>query len=218
MQIQGAIFDMDGTLVDSLGSWDDFIKFFEDKYSLKFDHDHNADLLRQFRTIPINEVAEIVHKKFGIGDSAETIANELFERLELFYRTKVKCKEDIPEFLQGLSEKGVSMCIASATNPELIRVVLKRCGIERYFSEIVSCEDVGKNKSFPDVFFAALERLGTKKEETWVFEDSITALKTAKNAGFSTVGVFDRNNDMQELVAAYSDEYIAEGESICRLL
>ena len=218
MQIQGAIFDMDGTLVDSLGSWDDFIKFFEDKYSLKFDHDHNADLLRQFRTVPINEVAEIVHKKFGIGDSAETIANELFERLELFYRTKVKCKEDIPEFLQGLSEKGVSMCIASATNPELIRVVLKRCGIERYFSEIVSCEDVGKNKSFPDVFFAALERLGTKKEETWVFEDSITALKTAKNAGFSTVGVFDRNNDMQELVAAYSDEYIADGESICRLL
>ena len=66
MQIQGAIFDMDGTLVDSLGSWDDFIKFFEDKYSLKFDHDHNADLLRQFRTIPINEVAEIVHEKFGI--------------------------------------------------------------------------------------------------------------------------------------------------------
>ena len=218
MQIQGAIFDMDGTLVDSLGSWDDFIKFFEDKYSLKFDHDHNADLLRQFRTIPINEVAEIVHEKFGIGDSAETIANELFERLELFYRTKVKCKEDIPEFLKGLSEKGVAMCIASATNPELIRVVLKRCGIDRYFSEIVSCEDVGKNKSFPDVFFAALERLGTKKEETWVFEDSITALKTAKNAGFSTVGVFDRNNDMQELVAAYSDEYIADGESICRLL
>lgn len=218
MQIQGAIFDMDGTLIDSLGSWDDFIEFFETKYHLKFDRVKNADLLRQFRTTPINEVAVIVHEMFGIGDSAETIANELAERLEQFYRTRVECKEDIPEFLAGLSEKGVQMCIASATRPELIRVVLKRLGINNYFSEIVSCEVLGKNKSFPDVFLAALERLETPKEQTWVFEDSFVALQTAKKAGFHTVGVFDRNNDRQELVAANSDEYIAEGESICRLL
>ena len=218
MQIQGAIFDMDGTLIDSLGSWDDFIAFFEERYALKFDRGANADLLRQFRTIPINEVAVIVHKMFGIGKSAKQIEDELLERLEIFYRTRVECKEDIPAFLKGLSAKGVKMCIASATRPELIRVVLKRLGIGEFFSEIVSCEDVGKNKSFPDVFFAALERLGTPKEQTWVFEDSLTALQTAKKAGFHTVGVFDRNNDRQELVAAASDEYIAEGESICRLL
>lgn len=218
MQIRGAIFDMDGTLIDSLGSWNDFINFFETKYHLKFDYEKNADLLRQFRTVPINEVAVIVHEKFGIGESAETIANELVERLEIFYRTRVECKPDIPAFLKGLSQKGVKMCIASATRPELIRVVLRRLGINQYFPEIVSCEDVGKNKSFPDVFLAALDRLGTPKEETWVFEDSITALQTAKKAGFHTVGVYDRNNDRQEQVAAYSDEYIAAGESICRLL
>ena len=218
MQIQGAIFDMDGTLIDSLGSWDDFIQFFETKYSLKFDRVKNADMLRQFRTVPINEVAVIVHEKFGIGDSAATIARELFERLELFYRTRVECKENIPEFLKGLSQKGVKMCVASATRPELIRVVLQRLEINDYFSEIVSCEDVGKNKSFPDVFNAALERLGTPKEETWVFEDSIVALQPAQKAGFHTVGVYDRNNDRQELVAEFSDEYIAEGENICRLL
>lgn len=218
MQIQGAIFDMDGTLIDSLGSWDDFIAFFESKYQLKFDYVKNADLLRQFRTIPINEVAEIVHEKFGIGNSAETIAAELAERLEHFYRTRVECKEGVPEFLKGLSERGVKMCIASATRPELIRVVLRRLGINSYFSEIVSCEDVGKNKSFPDVFNVALERLGTPQAQTWVFEDSITALQTAQKAGFHTVGVFDRNNDGQDLVAAASDIYIAEGETLCRLL
>lgn len=218
MQIQGAIFDMDGTLIDSLGSWDDFIEFFETKYALKFDRVGNADLLRQFRTTPINEVAVIIHEMFGIGESAEMIANDLYERLEHFYRTSVECKEDIPAFLAGLSQKGVKMCVASATRPELIRVVLKRLGINDYFSEIVSCESIGKNKSFPDVFYAALERLGTPKEQTWVIEDSITALQTAKKAGFHTVGVYDRNNDGQDLVAAYSDEYIAEGESICRLL
>ncbi len=218
MQIQGAIFDMDGTLIDSLGSWDDFISFFETKYSLKFDYEKNADLLRQFRTTPINEVAVIVHEKFGIGDSAETIANELADRLEQFYRTRVECKEDIPEFLAGLSKKGVKMCIASATRPELIRVVLRRLGINDYFSDIVSCEVIGKNKSFPDVFNIALECIGTPKEETWVFEDSLVALQTAKKAGFPTVGIYDRNNDRQELIAASSDEYIAAGESICRLL
>ena len=218
MQIQGAIFDMDGTLIDSLGSWDDFIEFFETDYHLKFDRVKNADLLRQFRTTPINEVAVIVHELFGIGDSAETIANQLAERLEQFYRTRVECKEDIPAFLAGLSKKGVKMCIASATRPELIRVVLRRLGINDYFPEIVSCEVLGKNKSFPDVFLAALERLGTPKEQTWVFEDSFVALQTAKKAGFHTVGVFDRNNDRQDLVAEFSDEYIAEGESICRLL
>ena len=218
MQIQGAIFDMDGTLIDSLGFWDDFFAFFEERYSFRVDTKANAEILRRFRTIPVNESAVILHNEFGIAESADILGKELLDLLEHLYRTRVECKPGIADFLQGLAARGVKMCIASATNPRLIRIALDHAGIRSYFSEILSCEDVGKGKSFPDVFLAALERLGTPKEATWVFEDSITALKTAQDAGFHTVGVFDCNNDRQDLVAAYSDEYIASGESICRLL
>ena len=218
MQIQGAIFDMDGTLVDSLGFWDDFFAFFEERYSFKVDRKANTEILRRFRTIPVHESAVILHNEFGIAESADILGKELTDLLELLYRTRVECKPGVADFLRELSARGVKMCIASATKPRLIRVALDHAGIGCYFSEIVSCEDVGKGKSFPDVFNAALKRLGTPKGATWVFEDSIVALQTAQKAGFHTVGVYDRNNDGQELVAAYSDEYIAAGESICRLL
>ena len=110
------------------------------------------------------------------------------------------------------------MCVASATAPDLVELVMKRFGMDAYFSKVFSCAESGRGKEFPDVFLEAKDFLGAPIEETWVFEDSYAALRTAHNAGFPTVGVYDRYNFSQDVVREHSTVYIGEGESLLKLL
>ena len=97
-------------------------------------------------------------------------------------------------------------------------IFFDRFNLYQYFPKIISCAEVGKGKSHPDVFIAAEKYLGTTRDDTWVFEDSFVALQTAKNAGFQTVGVFDKHNFGSVGVADVSTIYIGEGESFHRII
>ena len=110
------------------------------------------------------------------------------------------------------------MVIASATEPELIRIAMERCGAAHYFSHIVSYTQVGKGKEAPDVFLEACRLLGTKPESTWVFEDSFVALQTAHQAGFPTVGVYDRFGFRQDILRETAEIYIAAGETLTKII
>ena len=110
------------------------------------------------------------------------------------------------------------MCIASATALDLITVALKHCGIESYFLKIFSCAEIGKGKEEPDVFMKACEFLGEKPEETWVFEDSLSAIKTVVKIGLPTVGIYDAYNFGREEIKELATEYIAEGETLLKLI
>ena len=110
------------------------------------------------------------------------------------------------------------MCLATANDEDLVEVVLKHCNIEKYFSKLFSCKELGKGKESPDVFFLALDYLGTPKEETWVFEDSFVALNTAAKAGFPTVGVYDKYSFRQDILKENSDIYISENEDVSILI
>ena len=110
------------------------------------------------------------------------------------------------------------MCIASATAPELIKFAAERCGLYNFVSKIISCADVGKGKEEPDVFYAALDYLGTEKSETCVFEDSALALTTAAKAGFLTVGIYDKHTFDHDILEATANVYIAEGETMKKLI
>ena len=218
MKITGAIFDMDGTMIDSLGLWDVLWKRFGDLYcgGVPFVPDEVAD--RYIRTVILPEAMRFVHEHCGIGASAEELFREADACFIHFYETEVQLKPGVREFLDFCAARGVKMCIASAGEPHLIRTVLKHCELEGYFEDIVSCKSVGKGKEAPDVFFAARERLGTPMEETWVVEDSVLALETARNAGFHTIGIYDCHNHDPERVRALSELYIADGEGLDRLI
>ena len=110
------------------------------------------------------------------------------------------------------------MCIASATALKYVKEAVECLGISKYFTAVLSCEEVGKGKDQPDIYLQAQQYCGFPIEESWIFEDSLLAAKTAKAAGFPVVGIFDPNNFGQEELAQIADRYIAEGETLEKLL
>lgn len=216
--MKAAIFDMDGTLINSLIFWEHLWKTLGEKYlnDPTFRPDETTD--RECRTLTIDKAMELVYERFGIGSSGKELADLAIELIIIFYREVVEAKPGALEFLQYLKGKGVNMAVATASNGDLVQLAMERCGLKPYLDMVVSCADVGKGKDQPDVFLLALEKLGTTAEETWMFEDSYVALQTAKRIGMPTVGIFDANNYGQDILRANSDHYIAEGESLTRLI
>lgn len=218
MNIKGAIFDMDGTLVNSLFCWDVLYEKLGDLYlnGEKFIPDPYTE--KAVRTMTFKDCAALLHERCNIGKSAEEIFQIGTDFLEDFYKNTVKVKDGVYEFLDHLQANGVKMCIASATEKRLVELAVKSCGLDKYIPKLISCADIGKGKEHPDAFLAALDYLGTPIEETCVFEDSFVALNTAANAGFMTVGIYDKYNfdiDKLEQKATY---FIADGESLAKLI
>jgi len=218
MKITGAIFDMDGTLVDSLMIWDVLWERLGEKYRNDRSFRPDPETERAVRTLPLREAMELLHKESGIGEDGETLWRIADDLCREFYARDVLLKDGVPEFLEHLRVNGVRMCVASATAPTLLQIVIDRYRLDRYFSKIFSCSEIGRGKEFPDVFQAAHAYLGTEQESTWVFEDSFVALQTARRAGYQTVGIYDRFNFYAEQMPSVSTEYVAKGETLCRLI
>ena len=102
------------------------------------------------------------------------------------------------------------MCVATASEIDMVKKILERHGVMHYFEDVISCTKVGAGKDKPDVFLAAAEFLGTPLGQTWVVEDSMLAIETAKKAGFPTVGIYDANGFGQERAKELSDVYVKE--------
>lgn len=218
MKISGAIFDMDGTLVDSLMIWDVLWERLGVKYKNDATFRPEPMTEKEVRTVPLLEAMELVHQNCKIGESGAALWQFATDMCADFYANEVLLKPDVVAFLEHLKRCGVKMCIASATAPDLLNLVIKRYRLDDYFSKIFSCSEIGKGKEHPDVFDAAAAFLGTSKESTWVFEDSFVALQTAKRAGYHTVGIYDRYNFNLDRMPEVSDEYIASGETLKRLI
>ena len=217
MVVKGAIFDMDGTLVDSLGIWDVIWERLGERFAGDKDFRPDAVTEKAIRTSTLFDGMVLLHEKCGIGrDGMElyTVANSICEN---FYIEEVELKDGVREFLDHCLEKGVKMCVASATARPLIDIVMKKFELDRYFPKIFSCAEIEKGKEHPDIFIKAHEYLGTPKESTWIFEDSIVSLETATRAGYKTVGVYDKYNFNLDKVEQISTEYIGEGDSLARL-
>ncbi len=218
MNIKGAIFDLDGTLIDSLFFWERLWKLLGKTYLNDEAFLPDLEMQKAVRTVTFVDAAKMLHDTFGFGKGPEEIYDIMHDYCIEIYQQEATFKPGAKELLDHLKAKGIKMCIASASMPDLLRVIFDRFGLDDYIPKIISCAEIGKGKSHPDVFIAAEEYMGTSRENTWVFEDSLVALQTAFKAGFQTVGVFDENNFGASGVDEVSTEYIAEGDSFIRLL
>ncbi len=214
MKITGAIFDMDGTLIDSLSVWELLWEDMGAMFLGKTGFRPTAEDDRAIRTMTLLGAMTLVHDKYGIAESGESLWQYTTDYIADFYTNTVQPKKGAVEFLETLSKKGVKMCVASATAPDLVALAMKKCGIDRFFPKLISCSEIGKGKEHPDVFFKALEYLGTDMETTWIFEDSATALETASKAGFHTVGIYDKCNYGSDLAKKVADIYVDDGETL----
>ncbi|MBO5928774.1 MAG: HAD family phosphatase [Clostridia bacterium] len=215
---KGAVFDVDGTLVDSLFIWGVLWSGIGKTYAGDASFRPRPEDDKKIRTMLLKDTMALLHTQYGLGESGEELlafANRLIER---FYREEICLKDGVTDFLEYLKAQNIPMCIATANSEKLIRLAMQRCGLDRYFSKVISCYDVGKGKDEPHVFLEASRYLGTSVAQTCVFEDSLTAVKTAKKAGFQTVAIYDEKNYGQEELAKTADVYIPKGKTLKMLI
>jgi len=209
---------MDGTLVDSLMLWDVLWAHFGEKYLKDSSFAPSLEDDKKVRTLTLKDAMSLIHRNYNIGESGEELLTEANRIMNEFYGERVELKAGVREFLEHCKENGVRMCIASATAPDLIEVAMKHCDIGKYFMKVFSCGVIGKGKDEPDVFLQAAEFLGAEIEDTWVFEDSLTAIETAVRIGMPTVGIYDRYNYGADRIKSIATEYIDKTETLMKLV
>ena len=201
-----AIFDMDGTLLDTMRYW---------RYtSLEYLLAHQLpvrpeDLARMEWTSSRALVKEIAEREgFDMG-SWQTMVGELEEFMNRHYLHDAKRRENVPELLEKLRGMGKPVCVATGAPRQYARNGLSRLGILKYFEFVTDCYEFGMDKSQPEYFEEVARRLGTKSERCVVFEDALYAVKSAKTAGCRVVAIEDSTARLQrDEIRAVADRYI----------
>ena len=187
LDYEAAIFDLDGTLIDSMGMWGEI----DIEYLEKFGIEVPKNLQRDLEGLRFTEVAEYFRERFGITDSVEEIGQTWIDMAEYKYRHDIPLKPGARELIRKMSENGVRMAIASSNHLRLIEEILRIHGISEYFDTITTCDDVTANKPEPDVYLYTAEKLGTSPSSCIVFEDIPIGIQSGKRAGMTVAAVYD---------------------------
>ncbi|NMA24362.1 MAG: HAD family phosphatase [Clostridiales bacterium] len=187
MEIKGAIFDLDGTLFDSMNMWDSIAEDYLKSRGIK----PKEDIRQAVRAMSIQQVCEHFCSVYGLALTPDDITAGINGMAEDFYLHRVALKDGAAEALRRLKSRGVKMCVATATDRYLVEAGLRRTGISEYFDRVFTCTETGAGKDKPDIFLEAIDFLGTDINETVVFEDALYAIRTAKAAGFPVAAFYD---------------------------
>lgn len=183
-----AIFDLDGTLIDSMQVWEGIDHDMLTSRGVVYDPVATTEATK---ALSIEEAIEYWREHFGITDSTEDMVKEINQRIRHAYATSIPLKANVHEYLDYLKQQGVRMCVATSSELKLVEVVMRRLDLWDRFEFVLSARMVGKGKEFPDIYLEAARRMGAKPEQCTVYEDTLAAIKTAAKAGFRTVGVAD---------------------------
>ena len=202
-----AIFDMDGTLIDSMGFWKNLAtEYLTSKGIMQIP----ADILERIKPMTMSESAALFKQEFGLTGDVEAEMNAM---MDAHYRNDIPLKPGVWEYLENLHRQGVRMCVASATAEQLMEACLTRLGVRDYFEFLLSCETVGAGKRSPLVYQEAARRLGAAPGDVAVYEDALYAVQTAKEAFFHVVGVFDSGSAGNwQTIEKIADEIIINWE------
>ncbi len=204
MQIKAALFDLDGTLVDSMWVWDRLL--------LDFLQDQNLPtqdgLMKEVAHMSPQQSSVYVKEKYKLSLSAEEIHQTWMEMAYFSYAEKVALKNGAKEYLAILKEKGVKLAIVTACDPRLLKACLTHVGVYDLFDAVVYVDDVGKGKNFPDIYIEALKRLNTAPKDAVLFEDILVGIRTAKKLGLQVVAVEEVDQEDVEALKKESDLYI----------
>lgn len=211
--IKGAIFDLDGTLIDSMGVWDN-IAYEYLKTKGVFPQDNLGDILK---SMSMQQGADFLIKQYSMKESSKEIIVGINKLIAGKYEEELPVKEGVIEFIEKLASMEVAMCVATASDYHLAEACLTRHGIRKYLTGIYTCGELQSGKDEPKLFELAMEKLGTSKENTYVFEDSLYAIETAKKAGFKVVAVYDKASDKDtDNIKEKADIYVATMKELWR--
>lgn len=191
---KAVIFDLDGTLVDSMGVWGQIDKAYLGSLNIEVPE----GLQKCLEGMSFTETAIYFKNRFQIPASVEEI-KEIWNRMAMEqYSTNVMLKKGAEQFLAELSQKGINMAIASSNSRQLIDAVLTNRGVRHYFKEIVICCEVKNSKPAPDVYLECAKRLNVSPNECLVFEDIVPGIMAGKNANMTVCAIQDDYSIFQE--------------------
>ena len=180
------LFDFDGTLVDSMGMWQEVDEAILARHGVTVP-DGFSDML-----VPLSEQETAqCFLDHGCSGTVESIMQEINELADHKYATSIELKPGARALLDELKRRGVKMALVTAATLPRILPCLDRNGLSGYFNLILNCDAVGLPKSDPEIYRAALRYLGGTVEDAVFFEDNVTALSTAASIGIATVGIYD---------------------------
>ncbi|WP_302154034.1 HAD family phosphatase [Eubacterium ventriosum] len=188
--IEGAVFDLDGTLLDSSWVWE--------KVDEKFLGDRGFqvpdDYVDEISPLGAERAAVYTIERFGLDEDKDDIVREWIEMAKKEYATEVVCKPYAKEFLEELHKLNIKMAVATSSDRELFMKTLEREGILKYFQKIVTVDEVERGKGYPDIYEEAARRIKVNPHKCLVFEDILAGVTGASLGEFNVVAVFDEKS------------------------
>ena len=208
--MQYAIFDVDGTLLDSMFIWEEAV----DRTLRQKGIVPEEGLIDAIMHMSMEEGAAYVKERYRLPESSEEILTGIVAVVEQFYREEAGFKKDVRALLDEFKNRNVKMVVATSGSAVLAGAALERLGVRDYFLRIFSCGEIGAGKTQPDIFLKAAETLGSTPAETWVFEDAIHAVRTAKRCGFKVTAIYDESSKKDwEEIRSLGDVVLEEADS-----
>ena len=203
-----AVFDLDGTLFDSMPFWNHIDEWFLGQLGI---NEVPADYLLDIAHLGAEETALYTKKRFGLDMEPAEMINMWQGKARDFYRNEVTLKPGVSAYLKKLRDGGVRLAVATASSEDLFLPGMKRTGIDGFFTAVAAVGECERKKGFPDVYQLACRRLGVPDSEAVVFEDIYIAIKGAKDGGFRTVGVYDKTSERDaDLIRSTADLFITD--------
>lgn len=209
--IKAVIFDMDGTLIDSMFVWKDIDKEFLGNRNITMPE----DLQQGIEGKSFHETAVYFKERFDLPEDLDTIKSIWNDMAFDKYANSLALKKGAKAFLSFLSERGIKMGIATSNSRELTQACLSNLGVLQYFDTIVTGNEILKGKPNPDIYLKASSNLNVNPANCLVFEDIVMGIRAGKNAGMRTCAVYDlysmyMDDDKRE----EADYYIMDFEEI----
>ncbi len=209
--MKGAIFDLDGTLLDSMGVWRQIDVDFLARRGLQVPEDY----MEAISHLSFKEAADYTIRRFGFKETPEEIIDEWMEMAKEAYAHRIMAKKGAHAYLEKLKLEGVHIGAATSCDPALFLPCLKNRGLLEYFETIVTAKEVKRGKGFPDIYERAAEQMGVSPAECMVYEDIYQGVKGARMGGFSVIGILDPASDYEwDKIRELADQTIISFEEL----
>lgn len=204
--IKAVLFDLDGTLVDSMWVWNDI----DVEYLGRFGLSLPETLQKEIEGMSFTETAVYIKQKFSIPDPIEKMKEDWNAMAFDKYVNEVPLKKGVPEFLALCRKKGIRLGIATSNSRQLVDAIIASHGLTEYFDGIVTGCEVNRGKPWPDVYLETARRCGASPEHCLVFEDIVPGIQAGRNAGMKVCAVADAYSVYQKKEKRKLADYYVE--------